>query len=48
MDNEETTSDVKLFQKFNVEPSIDIHEVWDNYPQLDESMNRLSLYYQII
>jgi hypothetical protein len=36
MDNEETTSDVKLFQKFNVEPSIDIHEVWDNYPQFDE------------
>ncbi len=36
MDDDETTSDVKLFEKFNVDPSVAIHEVWDNYPQYEE------------
>lgn len=36
MNNDETTSDVKLFEKYNVDPSIEIHEVLDNYPQFDE------------
>jgi len=35
MDSEETTSDVKLFEKFNVKPSVEVHEVWDNYPQYE-------------
>lgn len=36
MDSEETTADVKLFEKFDVEPSIEVHEVRDNYPQFEE------------
>lgn len=36
MDNDETTSDVKLFEKFNVDPSVAIHEVMDTYPQFEE------------
>lgn len=36
MDSEETTADVKLFEKFDVEPSIEVHEVMDNYPQFEE------------
>jgi hypothetical protein len=36
MDNDETTSDVKLFEKFNVDPSVEIHEVLDDYSQFDE------------
>jgi hypothetical protein len=36
MDNDETTSDVKLFEKFNVNPNVAIHEVWDTYPQFEE------------
>ena len=36
MDDDETTADVKLFEKFNVDPSVAIHEVWDNYPQYEE------------
>jgi heme-degrading monooxygenase HmoA len=36
MDNDETTSDVKLFEKYNVNPSVEIHEVLDNYPQFEE------------
>lgn len=35
MDSEETTSDVKLFEKFDVKPSVEVHEVWDNYPQYE-------------
>jgi heme-degrading monooxygenase HmoA len=36
MGNEETTSDVKLFEKFNVDPKVAIHEVRDTYPQYEE------------
>ena len=36
MNNDETTSDVKLFEKYNVNPSVEIHEVLDNYPQFEE------------
>ena len=36
METDETTSDVKLFEKFNVDPSVEIHEVMDDYPQFDE------------
>jgi heme-degrading monooxygenase HmoA len=36
MDNDETTSDVKLFEKFNVDPNVAIHEVRDTYPVFEE------------
>ncbi len=36
MDNDETTSDVKLFEKYDVDPSVEIHEVLDNFTQFDE------------
>ena len=36
MDDDETTSDVKLFEKFNVDPNVAIHEVMDTYPQYEE------------
>ena len=36
MESDETSSDVKLFEKFDVEPSVEVHEVRDNYPQFDE------------
>jgi hypothetical protein len=36
MDNDETTLDVKLFEKYNVDPSVEIHEVLDNYTQFEE------------
>jgi heme-degrading monooxygenase HmoA len=36
MEADETTSDVKLFEKFDVEPSVKIHEVSDNYPQYND------------
>lgn len=36
MDNDETTADVKLFEKFNIDPNVAIHEVRDTYPQYDE------------
>jgi hypothetical protein len=36
MESEETSSDVKMFEKFDVEPSVEVHEVRDNYPQFDE------------
>jgi len=32
----ETTLDVKLFEKYNVDPSVEIHEVLDNYTQFEE------------
>jgi hypothetical protein len=36
MDNDETTADVKLFEKFDVNPNVAIHEVRDTYPQFEE------------
>ncbi len=36
MGNDEITSDVKLFERFDVKPSVDVHEVWDTYPHFDE------------
>jgi hypothetical protein len=36
MDSNETTADVKLFEKFNAEPTIEVHEVRDNYPKFEE------------
>jgi heme-degrading monooxygenase HmoA len=36
MGSDETTADVKLFEKFDVQPSIEVHEVRDNYPQFEE------------
>jgi len=36
MESDETSSDVKLFEKFNVDPSVEVHEVRDNYPQFED------------
>ncbi len=36
METGESSADVKLFEKFDVNPSIEVFEVRDNYPQYDE------------
>ena len=36
MDSDETTSDVKLFERFDVQASVDVHEVWDTYPPFNK------------
>lgn len=35
MEEETTSSDVKLFEKFDVKPVVEVHEVRDNYPQYE-------------
>lgn len=36
MESDETSTDVKLFEKFGVDPTVEVFEVRDNYPQFDE------------
>lgn len=36
MDNNETSAEVKLFEKFGVDPTVEIYEVRDNFSQFEE------------
>ena len=36
MDNNETSAEVKLFEKFGVDPTVEIYEVRDNFSQFQE------------
>lgn len=35
MEEGTTSSDVKLFEKFDVQPVVEVHEVRDNYPKYE-------------
>jgi len=36
MEDESVSSDVSLFEQFDVEPTVEVYEVRDNYPQFEE------------
>jgi hypothetical protein len=36
MDNDETSAEVKLFEKFGVDPTVEVYEVRDNFSQFEE------------
>jgi hypothetical protein len=36
MDNDETSAEVKLFEKFGVDPTVEIFEVRDSFSQFEE------------
>ncbi|WP_048190844.1 hypothetical protein [Methanobacterium sp. SMA-27] len=36
MDNDETSTEVKLFEKFGVDPTVEVYEVRDSFSQFEE------------
>jgi hypothetical protein len=36
MESDETSADVKLFETFGVDPTVEVFEVRDSYPQFEE------------